>query len=122
MNDDLISRKALQNAVEISCEGCKVKSHYCGDCPTTRFLDLIRDAQPIDAYPFEQVKELVELNQEFAKEIANMTIPQADRISQDECTSKNYLWTFCERCGTCNRIDHAFCHNCGAKMKNTEGQ
>ena len=110
MDGDLISRKALQDAVEISCEGCKVKPHYCGDCPTTQFLDLIRNAQPIDAYPFEQVKELVELNQQFAQEIANMEISQGDRVP------KEYLWTFCERCGTCNRLDHSFCHNCGAKM------
>lgn len=116
MNDDLISRKALQDAVEISCEGCKVKPSYCGDCPTTRFLDMIRNAQPIDAYPFEQVKELVELNQQFAQKISDMEISQGVCISQDKHAPKKPLWTFCDRCGTCNRLDYNFCHNCGERM------
>lgn len=44
----------------------------------------IDDAQTVEAYPFEQVQELVKLNQQFAQEIENLKRPQGEWIPVSE--------------------------------------
>lgn len=65
-----------------------------------QILHDIDNAPTVEAYPFEQVKELVKLNQQFAQEIENLKKPQGDLISREVLV--NEFDIKCERlCPTC---------------------
>lgn len=74
-------------------------------------LEDIDDAPAVEAYPFEQVQELVKLNQQFAQEIENLKRPTGEWIvtSQGdyECSNCRSPHTdalpFCPWCGADNR-------------------
>lgn len=121
---DLISREALkENGTVIAIvngEKMKVVPVKC-----------INNAQPVEAYPFEQVQELVKLNQQFAQEIENLKRSQGmwlkvkeDRMSID--MSGELVTRYkCSKCGRLiatlpsKLVDYPYCH-CGAKMENAE--
>lgn len=72
MNNDLISREALKEALKSNC-----KPELCHDyntawceacCPHNDFEDLIDNAPTVEAYTPEQVKELVDLNKKLLEE------------------------------------------------------
>ena len=78
----------------------------------------IDNAQTVEAYPFEQVQELVKLNQQFAQEIEYLKRPQGEWIPQ----GGGFSWVF--KCSCCGWVDgyplnerHKYCPNCGASMK-----
>lgn len=71
MNNDLISREYLKEYGTVigMVNGQKMKV-----VP----LSVIDNAPTVEAYPFEQVQELVKLNQQFAQEIENFKRPQGE--------------------------------------------
>lgn len=92
-----------------------VSSYYCTDRANPPILDYILEdidnAQTVEAYPFEQVQELVKLNQQFAQEIENLKRPQG----KWELHGMIY---YCSECGhDCGESGDNFCGNCGAEMK-----
>lgn len=77
----------------------------------------IDNAPTVEAYPFEQVQELVKLNQQFAQEIENLKKPQGEWVEGYH----DYFETLdCSECGYV-RDDryktYNFCPNCGADMR-----
>lgn len=113
MDDELISRSALKKELEVT--------PYNDIDDLARTKRLIDNAQTIDAYSFEQVQELVKLNQQFAQEIENLKRPKGK-------------WTNGEReCPCCGKDKFKdldadiwadwrpnFCPNCGADMRDDE--
>lgn len=65
---DLISRSELKKVFGYTDEWYKGRT-ICAH---------IDNAPTVEAYPFEQVQELVKLNQQFAQEIENLKKSQAD--------------------------------------------
>ncbi len=61
--------------------------HYGG-----KIKELIDNAPTVEAYPFEQVQELVELNQQFAQEIENLKRPQGEWIPVGERLPNDRDW------------------------------
>lgn len=100
LQGDLISREVLLKAMEEERQYLLARGqtgaehilvHYC--------LPLIDNAPTVEAYPFEQVQELVKLNQQFAQEIENLKRPQGKRefieilaqyVPDDICTYPEY--------------------------------
>lgn len=82
----------------------------------------IDNAPTIEAYPFEQVQELVKLNQQFAQDIENLKRPQGEWIVEKDNIFENF-----RKCSICNEeaewLDGGsqflsnFCPNCGAEMQ-----
>jgi len=124
MSDDLISREALKRKLQYvySCDyiGSKSKEGIVSD-----IIDAIDNAPTIEAYPFEQVQELVKLNQQFAQEIENLKRPKGKWIPK----GRWHIDTQCIEytCSICGRkimreesLDvieqYPFCH-CGADMR-----
>lgn len=66
---DLISRKWLTDAI-------RNRKTYLSYEDAKDVIDLIDNAPTVEAYPFEQVQELVKLNQRFAEEIEELKKPQ----------------------------------------------
>ena len=83
----LIDADALKDAIMQ-----EVYKDRVGVFVARRIFKLIDNAPTVEAYPFEQVQELVKLNQQFAQEIENLKRPQGDLIS---CCKGN----FCPDCG-----------------------
>ena len=75
-------------------------------------LNLINHASTVAAYSFEQVQELVKLNQRFAQEIEELKRPQGEWIDVDGDGS---LWK-CSKCGEIHCCHGKYCSNCGADM------
>lgn len=123
MNDDLISREALKKALEVT--------QYNDIDDLTRTERLIDNAPTVDAYPFEQVQELVKLNQQFAEEIENLKRPQGEWVicNQDNEGIHKIECPFCKCVKgsdfgglitlTFDRFP-PFCENCGADMRGKE--
>lgn len=65
---DLISRSALKAELDDYIDDSLLE--------IADVKELINNAQVVEAYPFEQVRELIELNQQFAQEIENLKRPQ----------------------------------------------
>ena len=72
---DIISREALKEELEEIISGNPASIFTDG---IVRALKAIDNAPAVDAYPFEQVQELVKLNQQFAQEIENLKRSQGD--------------------------------------------
>ena len=71
---DLISREALKEyARKVMCE-----KDFMTKIHLELFENIIDNAPTVEAYPFEQVQELVKLNQQFAQEIENLKRPQGE--------------------------------------------
>lgn len=100
---DLISREALKKALKEKFDDFIAEGVY----------DEIDNAPTVEAYPFEQVQELVKLNQQFAEEIEELKKPQGEWIKIGEIG----LAYKCNRCGEVDVISTNFCPNCGARMK-----
>ena len=79
MSDELISRSALKKDLEVT--------PYNDIDDLVRTERLIDNASAVDAYPFEQVQELVKLNQQFAQEIENLN---STLIQNEDNLSKTY--------------------------------
>lgn len=77
-------------------------------------LDLIGN---VDAYPFEQVVELIKLNQQFAEEITNLEKRHGEWIYRGRAVSGLYhnLCPICKQDVISNRTN--YCGNCGADMR-----
>lgn len=99
-----------------------VSTYYCTDRANPPILDYILEdidnAQTVEAYPFEQVQELIKLNQQFAQEIERLKRPQGEWIPQ----GGGFSWVF--KCSCCGWVDgypfnkrHKYCPNCGSEMK-----
>ena len=73
------------------------------------FFKIIDNAPTVEAYPFEQVQELVKLNQQFAQEIENLKRPQGDLISRSEL--KKALKSNCKP-ELCHDYNTAWCDSC----------
>lgn len=70
----------------INADALKDKIPYLWSDPTDigMLLDLIDNAPTVEAYPFEQVQELVKLNQQFAEEIEELKKPQGECAAEHE--------------------------------------
>ena len=113
LNNDLISREALKEATKsfIDCDGFNPVWQIIDNVPT------------VDAYPFEQVQELVKLNQQFAQEIENLKRPQGEWITYK--TPNDEIWQI--ECNSCHYTKGSkwvvfnalppYCEKCGAEMK-----
>ncbi len=109
MNNDLISRDALIHDLEKIISDKPVSIFTDG---IVRAINVIDNARPVDAYSFEQVKDLVDLNKKLSEER-----PTGEWIIVDD-TEK-----FIAKCSVCGRIEdsrmvreYPFCH-CGARMR-----
>lgn len=76
--------------------------------------EVIENAPTVDDYPFEQVQELVKLNQQFAQEIENLKRPTGKWI---EFKGGYYK---CDKCGEVERAKKNFCSRCGNAMRGKE--
>lgn len=84
MNNDLVSREWLKDAFDnLCCHNCKICRNFRNEDSFYK-CDLIENASSVEAYPFEQVQELVKLNQQFAREIENLKKPQGEQIPVSE--------------------------------------
>lgn len=52
--------------------------------------EIVDNAPTVDAYPFEQVQELVKLNQQFAQEIETLKRPHGEWIPVSERLPERY--------------------------------
>lgn len=77
-------------------------------------FETIDNAPTVEAYSFEQVQELVKLNQQFAQEIENLKRPQGE-WEEYACSDERG----CSLCGYMTRFyfEYHFCPNCGAEMR-----
>lgn len=64
----------------------ELKKQFSTDVPygAGEISIIIDNAPTVEAYPFEQVQELVKLNQQFAQEIENLKRPQGEWIPVSE--------------------------------------
>lgn len=118
MGNDLISRSALKKAIKSYADDQYAENEYLGECS---IMNIIDNAPTVEAYPFEQVQELVKLNQQFAQEIENLKRPQGEWLAD-----KVAFHLVCNQCGCALRqlksevfegdYDYNFCPNCGAEM------
>lgn len=98
VHGDLISREALKRKLQYiySCDYIDSKSK---EGIASDIIDEIDNVPTVDAYPFEQVQELVKLNQQFAQEIENLKRPQDEWIDYDntfyQCPDCGYLLEKC---------------------------
>lgn len=88
MNNDLISREALKEYKFTTQTANGVELEDIEVVPVAA----IDNAPTVDAYPFEQVQELVKLNQQFAQEIENLKRPKGEWVIDGH----HYK---CSRCG-----------------------
>jgi len=80
--------------------------------------EMIDNVPTVEAYPFEQVQELVKLNQQFAQEIEDLKRPQGEWIIDGHhirCNKCNEY--ICNTDGEGDKIPNNFCPNCGADMR-----
>lgn len=74
--------------INISKEEIRDKMFFVREEDSDQPIAVIKVAdlleKEVEAYPFEQVQELVKLNQQFAQEIENLKRPQGDLISRSE--------------------------------------
>ena len=98
MNNDLISRDALKKAINNLYNETLDGIVKFGIEKAYKEID---NAPTVDSYPFEQVQELVKLNQQFAQEIENLKRPQGEYVD----ISKLRLMTVEECAG--HTIDYA---------------
>lgn len=82
-------------------------------------LKLIDSAPTVDAYPFEQVQELVKLNQQFAQEIEELKKPQGEWITGGKDVTGQYFYDefICNQCFVVVTDKSNFCPKCGADMR-----
>lgn len=111
---DCISREALKEEIVKLCEHINANNGIT--VPTLAFTRIIDNAPSIEAYPFEQVQELVKLNQQFAQEIENLKRPQGEWVMDNEHTKNPLLWYKCNLCGVYHSPTN-FCPNCGSDMR-----
>ena len=116
MNNDLISRSALKEIIETYRPIALFTDKEVGK---NRMVDYclaeIDNAPTVEAYSFEQVQELVKLNQQFAQEIESLKRPQGEWIIHNDY-HENCRYG-CNRCGNLTNIPGNFCPNCGVKMR-----
>lgn len=62
----------------------ELKQYFTNGVALYQILNIIDNAPTVEAYPFEQVQELVNLNQQFAQEIENLKRLQGEWISVSE--------------------------------------
>ena len=77
---DLISRSYLKQMIPAPIEDEYKYVHQ-----------IIDNAPSVDAYPFEQLQELVKLNQQFAQEIENLEKPQPEWVTDELCRLRSCL-------------------------------
>jgi len=80
-------------------------------------IDVIDNAPTVDAYPFEQVQELINLNQQFAQEIENMKKALNLKRPQGEWIQLNDYDYRCTICGNTMMDKWDYCPSCGADMR-----
>ncbi len=124
MNDDLISREWLEDAFDnLCCHNCKICRNFKNEDSFYKCA-LIDKAPPTEAYSFEQVQELVKLNQQFAQEIENLKRPKGKWIRyRDNPHQPEHIK--CSNCGQYWSVaDHDkifdICFKCGADMRGEE--
>lgn len=79
-NNDLISREYLRDAFDnLCCHNCKICRNFRNEDSFYKCA-LIENALPVDAYTFNQVKELFDLNVQMADEIENLKRPQGEWV------------------------------------------
>lgn len=121
MNNDLISRDALKHAINnIVDEEIEIDEKWAKGLKYS--FKIIDNAPAVDAYPFEQVQELIKLNQQFAQEIENLKRLQGEWIiTGEEQGAFNMIYKIrkCSKCGWEHSlvIPDNFCPKCGAEMK-----
>ena len=104
----LIDADALERHPRYDAEGFEVGETVNGED--------IDNAPTVEAYPFEQVQELVKLNQQFAQEIENLKRPKGKWVRD-----KDGYWV-CSVCGAIGEPRHVYeptsnyCHWCGVDM------
>lgn len=86
--------------------------------------EVIDNAPTVEAFPFEQLQELVKLNQQFAQEIENL------KRQKSEWHGNNFDEHSCQLCGHpalyeeepdgYYEVQSNFCPNCGADMRGKE--
>ena len=120
--EDLISRKALQKAIKVCCDGCNVKPHFCMDCPNTRFLNMVKLSNPVEAVTVEHHKKMMDILQNEIESLVSL-LDRGDRpegkweITGDvtcECPFCHYPQTYVlspKECGV------NFCTHCGADLR-----
>lgn len=117
MNNDLISRSELIKAFDIIVNNSATNEWQT--LPITHIKQIIENAPTVEAYPFEQVQELVKLNQQFAQEIENLKRPQGEW----KVYGKQGGIPITDMCSNCRyemmwyKNKYNFCPNCGAEMK-----
>lgn len=90
-----------------------------GEYDCNSVLKAIDSAPTVEAYPFEQVQELVKLNQQFAEEIEELKKPQGEWITGGKDVTAQYFYDefICNQCFTVVTDKSNFCPKCGASMK-----
>lgn len=90
-----------------------------GEYDCNSVLKAIDSAPTVEAYPFEQVQELVKLNQQFAEEIEELKKPQGEWITGGKDVTGHYFYDefICNQCFTVVTDKSNFCSKCGASMK-----
>ena len=115
---DLISRSALKAELDDYIDDSLLE--------IADVKELINNAQVVEAYPFEQVRELIELNLQFAQEIENVKRPKSEWKETTHLWETNlsggmgYDWGYYYACPICSlevseKTD--FCPQCGADMR-----
>lgn len=113
MSDELISRSALKKDLEVT--------PYNDIDDLVRTERLIDNASAVDAYPFEQVQELVKLNQQFAQEIENLKRPKGKKIVNTDANFDDSVAPFfCSECLRGVHFSYNFCWFCGADLRGDE--
>ena len=107
----LIDADALKKTL---CEEYEAREHYSGEI----MLKAIDNAPTVEAYSFEQVQELVKLNQQFAQKIEDLKRPQG---KWERRTMNEYLCSNCHyKVDSVKRLVYKFCPKCGTAMEGGE--
>ena len=113
---DLISRSELKKILK--------ENEWITDDPFADggvLEEIIDNVPSIETYPFEQVQELVKLNQQFAQEIENLKRPQGkwvgNALDEHHCSRCGHPALWEEEPDNYYEVQSRFCPNCGADMR-----